>query len=156
MIKLDYNVITPTTKGEKDVPISSYEIVNSGLMTQEEWDYVSIKALELFSFGQETSEKLGLILADTKYEFGKTSDGNIILIDEIHTCDSSRFWIKDTYEEKFKNFIEPDKLDKDVIRDWIKNRCDPYNDDLPNIPNELIRKTSKTYEMFYSMLTKEC
>ena len=71
---------------------------------------------------------------DTKYEFGRTSDGQIILIDEVHTCDSSRFWLKDSYQPG----VEPKKLDKDAARDYIKSVCDPYNDPIPEIPT--IRK----------------
>ena len=84
-----------------DKPISPAEIVEEGYMTQEEYNFVEEKALELFNFGQKISDAAGFILVDTKYEFGKTIDGQIILIDEVHTCDSSRFWIKDTYRERF-------------------------------------------------------
>ena len=92
---------------------------------------------------------------DTKYEFGKTLDGEIILIDEIHTCDSSRYWLKDTYEERFSNGKEPDKLDKDCVRDWVRSKCDPYNEPIPAIPEEIIKKAYKNYKFFYNELIKE-
>lgn len=99
--KIDRNVITPTTKAEDhDEPISPKEIVSRGLMTQADWDKVSAYALALFNFGQQEAAKRGLLLVDTKYEFGKDKDGNIFLIDEIHTPDSSRYWLAGSYPER--------------------------------------------------------
>ena len=152
--KLDNIVVTPTTKGDKDEPISSEDIINKGLASEEEWDYIRTKALELFDFGQKVSNEKGLILVDTKYEFGKDDKGNILLIDEIHTCDSSRFWLKDTYQTKFDKGLEPDRFDKDIIRTFIKNSCDPYKDELPEIPKSLIFKAQNAYQEFFGMLTK--
>src|SRR3989338_744825 len=106
-------IITPTTKSEEhDEKISGKEIVEKELMTMDQWDYVSKKALELFKRGTEIAEKNGLILVDTKYEFGCDDLGNIYLIDEIHTPDSSRFWIKQTYEERFKKGQEPENIEE--------------------------------------------
>lgn len=153
--KLTENVITPTTKGVRDEPLTEKEIIVEGIMTIEEWMYIKEKALELFNFGQKIADEKGLILVDTKYEFGKDVYGNIILIDEIHTCDSSRYWLKDTYEERFMLGQEPEKFDKDIIRDYIISKCDPYKDQLPDIPDELIRKVSYTYQKFYEFLTGE-
>lgn len=150
--KLDNPVITPTTKDASDRPISEEEIINLKLMTKDEWDYVKEKSFELFKYGQEYADKQNLILVDTKYEFGKDGDGNIILIDEIHTCDSSRYWLKNTYLDRFNNKKEPDNFDKDIIRRYISERCDPYKDKLPEIPTELIIKTKKVYESLYNML----
>lgn len=150
--KLEYPVLTPTTKGDVDIPISPEEIVSQGYMTQQEWDFISKKALELFTFGQKVAESRGLILVDTKYEFGIDSDSNILLIDEIHTCDSSRFWILDTYEDRFKCGMEPEKLDKDIVRSYVRGVCDPYKDPLPDIPHELIQKTRDAYNLFYNMI----
>ena len=153
--KLTENVITPTTKGVRDEPLTEKEIIVEGIMTIEEWMYIKEKALELFNFGQKIADEKGLILVDTKYEFGKDVYGNIILIDEIHTCDSSRYWLKDTYEERFMLGQEPEKFDKDIIRDYIISKCDPYKDQLPDIPDELIRKVSYAYQKFYEFLTGE-
>jgi len=95
--KLQENMLTPTTKEEHhDRPISPTEIVSEGWMSQEDWDYCSAKALELFSFGQKKAEENGMILVDTKYEMGHEDSGNIVLIDEIHTPDSSRYWLSET------------------------------------------------------------
>jgi len=150
--KLEEPVITPTTKDIEDVPISKKEIINKNYMTQNECDFVYKKAMELFKYGQKIADNAGFILVDTKYEFGKDENNNIILIDEIHTCDSSRYWIKNTYENKFKNDIEPDKLDKDKIRDWVKNKCNPYTDKIPQIPEELKKNTINSYTEFYEKI----
>ena len=150
-------LLTPTTKeAVHDRPLSAAEIIELKLLTQDEWDLISKKSLELFKFGQEIAAKNGLILVDTKYEFGRDEDGNIILIDEIHTPDSSRFWLDETYEELFKQGKEPDNLDKEVLRLWYKKNCDPYKDEtLPEAPQELIEKLSQTYIKLYEMLTGE-
>ena len=150
--KLDFPVITPTTKDIEDVPISKNEIVEKNYMTMKECDFIYNKALELFKYGEFIARNAGFILVDTKYEFGKDNDGNILLIDELHTCDSSRYWIKNTYDNKFANNLEPDKLDKDCIRDWVKNNCDPYNDNIPTIPEELKNKTLESYRYFYEKI----
>ena len=153
--KLEYPIVTPTTKDHADKPISPKEIIDKGYMTKEQMDYIFKKALELYNFGATYSETKGLILVDTKYEFGLDNHNNIILIDELHTCDSSRYWLKDTYESKFKQKVNPDKLDKDQIRDWVKSKCDPYNEVIPMPPNEIINKVYNTYNDFYKMLTKD-
>ena len=108
--------------------------------------------MELFRFGQKVAEKAGYILVDTKYEFGKEKNDNIILIDEIHTTDSSRYWIKETYETKFNNNEEPDKFDKDCVRDWVRSVCDPYNDSIPDLPQDIINKTYNNISQFYNNL----
>ena len=151
--KLQYPVVTPTTKDEKDEPISEFDIVNRSLMTSDEWKYVKDKALQLYMCGVEYARKKGLILVDTKYEFGKDSNGNIFLIDEIHTCDSSRYWMESTYESKFSKGENPDSLDKDVVRNYILSKCDPYKEPIPDVPEELIDKASKAYRKFYEMIT---
>ena len=151
--KLDEIVITPTTKGETDHPISKEEIIAQNYMAASCWSFIEKKALELFKFGQQVADKAGFILVDTKYEFGQTREGQIILIDEVHTCDSSRFWIKETYEKKMAAGKEPDKLDKDCIRDWLKEQCDPYKvETLPEIPSYMIHKAYNVYNTFYESL----
>ncbi len=119
---LKYNIVTPTTKDISDRPISGEEVIALGLMNEIEWEYMKEISLKLFKYGQNIVANKDLILVDTKYEFGKDYNGKIILIDEIHTCDSSRYWLKKTYQEKFNKGLEPDKFDKDIIRDWIKNK----------------------------------
>jgi len=156
--KLPEILITPTTKGETDELITPQEIVESERMTQEQWDFCSSKALELFMFGQEQVRENGLILVDTKYEFGINSSGEIILVDEIHTPDSSRYWLANTYEQNFKEGKEPDNIDKEFIRKWIKKECteqnlDVYNNELPKITAEMVVETSKKYMQLYDLIT---
>lgn len=152
--KLSEPVFTPTTKSEKDELISLDQIVERKIMTREQVEYVKTKALELFKFGSEFTKNRGLILVDTKYEFGIDEETNeIILIDEVHTCDSSRYWLLNTYEERFKSGLNPESLDKDMIRNYISEICNPYVDNLPEIPEELIQQVSRTYEKFYNLLT---
>ena len=122
-------------------------------MTQEECDFIYRKSLELFKFGQNLADKAGFILVDTKYEFGKTVDGKIILIDEVHTCDSSRYWLKDSYQGRFEKYLEPEKLDKDCVRDWVKSKCDPYKDAIPPLPQEIITKAHSCYKYFYDTIS---
>jgi len=148
-------IITPTTKSdEHDEKISAEEIVKRGLMTQEQWDFVADKTQKLFQRGTEIAAKNGLILVDTKYEFGYDKQGNIFLIDEIHTPDSSRYWLKDTYEERLEKGEEPENIDKEFLRLWFKEHCDPYNDEtLPEAPEELVIELSKRYIKLYEMIT---
>lgn len=102
--KFPYLIVTPTTKEAEghDVDISGEAIVNRGFASQKEWKDIRRISLELFRRGQEMADAKGLILVDTKYEFGKDDQGHIFLIDEIHTPDSSRYWYKDGYEKAFK------------------------------------------------------
>ena len=150
--KLYYPVITPTTKDIEDIPISKEDIVKNNYMTQKECDFIYEKSLELFKFGELIANKAGFILVDTKYEFGKDENNNILLIDELHTCDSSRYWLKESYNERFENNLEPEKLDKDKIRDYVKSKCDPYTDCIPEIPNKLKNDTINTYNYFYNKI----
>ena len=153
--KLDENMITPTTKDENhDMPISPEAIVNDGWMTSEDWNFCSQKAMQLFDFGQRTALENGMILVDTKYEMGKDSDGNIVLIDEIHTPDSSRYWIAGTYQERIENDKEPQNIDKEFLRLWFVDNCDPYNDEtLPDAPKDLVVELSKRYIYLYETIT---
>lgn len=151
--KLESPIITPTTKDIEDKPITPDEIVEQGYMSKEDRDLVFYYAKKLFSYGQKVASDCGLILVDTKYEFGKTSDGTIVLIDELHTCDSSRYWVEKTYEERMSQGKSPEKLDKDQIRDWIKSQCDPYKDEIPVVPEDVINKVSSCYKEYYSILT---
>jgi phosphoribosylaminoimidazole-succinocarboxamide synthase len=153
--KFNKPIITPTTKSEEhDEKISGDEIIKRKLLTKEQWDYISEKALKLFRRGTRIAAKNGLILVDTKYEFGFDNKGNIFLIDEIHTPDSSRFWIKETYNEKFEKGEEPENIDKEFLRLWFKEHCDPYKDKvLPEAPEELVIELSKRYIQLYEMTT---
>ena len=150
--KLDNIIITPTTKGSTDRPITPKEIIDLMYLYNVEWDFISKKALELFKYGQKEASKKGLLLVDTKYEFGWLND-TIILIDELHTCDSSRYWLKDSYDDRFKLGLEPDKFDKDAIREWVKSVCDPYKDDVPSIPNNVLKNVENVYSEYHNILT---
>ena len=155
--KLDDNMLTPTTKEEHhDRPISPKDIIKEGWMTKEDWGFCSKIALDLFSFGQKVAAEHGMILVDTKYEMGVDESGNILLIDEIHTPDSSRYWIKNTYEQRIENGLEPENIDKEFLRLWFVDNCDPYNDDeLPPAPDDLVVELSNRYIYLYETITGE-
>jgi len=155
--KLAENMITPTTKEkEHDRPITAEEIVAEGWLTAGEWELASTKALELFAFGQKVAAERGLILVDTKYEFGVAEDGEILLIDEIHTPDSSRYWIAESYEGRLAEGKEPDMIDKEFFRLWFRERCDPYVDKvLPVPPDELIAELASRYIQLFEKITGE-
>ncbi|ESZ27015.1 phosphoribosylaminoimidazole-succinocarboxamide synthase [Mesorhizobium sp. L2C067A000] len=154
--KLPQAIITPTSKaldGGHDEPLTRDEILTRGLLSEEQWDTVSRYALALFARGKALAAKRGLILVDTKYEFGTDKDGTIILADEIHTPDSSRYWLAASYEERFKAGERPQSFDKDFIRAWVTARCDPYKDRIPKIPAELIEQTSRVYTQAFETIT---
>ncbi len=153
--KLTANMLTPTTKEEHhDRPIAPDEIVSEGWMMQEDWNYCSERALELFAFGQKKAAENGMILVDTKYEMGRDSSGEIMLIDEIHTPDSSRYWIAKTYGERMAAGQEPQNIDKEFLRLWFVDNCDPYNDEtLPEAPEELVAELSSRYIYLYETIT---
>lgn len=153
--KFDKPMITPTTKSDlHDEKTSEEEIVKLGLMTQDQWDFVADKSFKLFERGTEISEKNGLLLVDTKYEFGYDEEGSIFLIDEIHTPDSSRYWLEDSYEHRFLNGEEPENIDKEFLRLWFKENCNPYEDEiLPEAPKELVIELSKRYIKLFEMIT---
>lgn len=154
--RLTAPVITPTSKefdGGHDEPLTPAEILDRELLTPAQWEEVSAVALALFARGQKIAEQRGLILADTKYEFGIDADGKIVLADEIHTPDSSRYWLKSTYETRFEAGERPDSFDKDFIRSWVAARCDPYRDATPEIPPELILGTTETYVTAFETIT---
>ena len=153
--KLNTNMLTPTTKEEHhDRPIAPNEIVSEGWMSQKNWDYCSQKALALFTFGQKKAAENGMILVDTKYEMGRDVDGVIRLIDEIHTPDSSRYWLAKTYDERMTAGQEPQNIDKEFLRLWFVDNCDPYNDKtLPEAPEELVVELSSRYIYLYETIT---
>jgi phosphoribosylaminoimidazole-succinocarboxamide synthase len=154
--KLPATIITPTTKaaeGEHDAPVTPDQIIGRGLLTGEQWRNVSELALALFVRGRAISVERGLILVDTKYEFGLDPGGRIILADEIHTPDSSRYWIAETYERRFAAGEPPDTLDKDYLRRWVTARCDPYKDPIPEIPSEVILETARIYIDAFETIT---
>ena len=156
--KLPLAIITPTSKafdGGHDEPLTPDEIVAKKLVTAEQWQTLAKHALALFARGQELAAKRGLILVDTKYEFGIDKSGRIILADEIHTPDSSRYWLASSYPERFASGARPESFDKDFVRSWVAARCDPYKDAIPEIPAELILETAAVYIHAYETITGE-
>src|SRR5690606_1121545 len=154
--RLAQPIVTPTTKemdGGHDAPISPAEILEQKLLTPAQWEKLSSTALALFARGQQLADERGLILADTKYEFGVDETGAIVLVDEIHTPDSSRYWRKSTYEARFEAGEKPDSFDKDFVRSWVAARCDPYTDAIPEIPQEMILDTSAIYIEAFETIT---
>jgi phosphoribosylaminoimidazole-succinocarboxamide synthase len=154
--RLPEAIITPTSKafdGGHDEPLSGEAIVAEKLLTADQWATVSDYALKLFARGQELAAARGLILADTKYEFGTTADGTIVLADEIHTPDSSRYWIAASYDEAFAAGTRPASFDKDFVRAWVAARCDPYKDPIPEIPASVIEETSRVYIEAFQAIT---
>ncbi|MGK9237047.1 phosphoribosylaminoimidazolesuccinocarboxamide synthase [Inquilinus limosus] len=146
--KLPQPIITPTSKafdGGHDEPLTPEEIVSQGLLTAAQWQQLSDTAFALFARGQEIARRHGLILVDTKYEFGTDAEGRIVLADEIHTPDSSRYWLAGSYEDRFARGERPESFDKDFVRSWVAARCDPYKDPIPEIPAEVIRDTAQVY-----------
>ena len=154
--KLPQNIITPTSKSDKhDESLTPKQIVELGLMTQEEWNICSKYALDLFAFAQRKAAEQGLILVDTKMEMGRAPDGRILLIDELFTPDSSRYWVDKDYAAALEaGTLPPKSLDKEFIRLWFKDNCDPYNDEtLPTAPAELVADLSRRYIMLFEMIT---
>jgi len=153
--KLAKPIITPSTKAEHglhDESISAEEIIKRKLVDEKIYKKMEKAALELFDFGTKLTAKNNLILVDTKYEFGEL-DGELVLIDEIHTPDSSRFWIKDTYGKLFSKGEEPQKLDKEYVRQWLAAKGFIGEGKVPNIPDEVKTEAAKRYITAYEMVT---
>ena len=153
--KLPSPIFDPTTKEDThDRAITPAQMIEEGLITQELFEKVKATAIRLFVRGQEIAAKQGLILVDTKYEFGLDEQGNLILIDEIHTPDSSRYWQVEGYEERMTKGEEPKSFDKEFLRLWFKEHCDPYKDaTLPDAPPELVEELSRRYIQMYEQIT---
>ena len=154
--RLQHPIITPTTKaatGKHDEPLTPRDIVRRGLLTESQWRQVQQTAFALFGRGQAMAAARGLMLADTKYEFGTDAEGRILLADEIHTPDSSRYWFAATYAERVEHGEAPDSFDKDVVRSWVSERCDPYHDPIPPIPEAVVLHTAAVYIRAYETLT---
>ncbi len=153
--KLEKSVITPTTKFEAhDRPLTSKVILEEKMITPEVWQEICDTALKLFARGQEVALKCGLILVDTKYEFGLDKNGKVMLIDEIHTPDSSRYWQVASYKERIEQGLEPENFDKEFLRLWFKDNCDPYKDDiLPEAPEDMVIELSRRYIQIYEQIT---
>jgi phosphoribosylaminoimidazole-succinocarboxamide synthase len=152
--KLPRPVITPTTKPETghDERLTRQQIIEGKLVDAKLYRQIEEVSLELYEYGRRLCEERGLILVDTKYEFGLL-DGELILIDEIHTPDSSRFWIKKTYEERFEKGMEPENFDKEFLRLWYKDNGYTGDGVPPTMPTTLQKQVSKRYIDVYEMIT---
>jgi phosphoribosylaminoimidazole-succinocarboxamide synthase len=149
-------IVTPTTKAEHgghDEPLSPSDVTRKGLVAAGLWRDVEAAALELFARGQELARQSGLILADTKYEFGTTASGELLLIDEVHTPDSSRYWVADTYEHRLSVGEEPESLDKEVVRRALIDAGYDGNGPPPTLPPAVWEATSHRYIDAYERLT---
>ena len=155
---LPESIITPTTKGGEtghDERLTCAEVVEKGLLDAKTWDQVQTAALAIFKRGQELARKAGLILVDTKYEFGTAPDGSIVLIDEVHTPDSSRFWKANTYEARFAAGEDPENFDKEFVRLAYSEKGYRGDGEIPEMPAELWASASERYITIYEMLTGE-
>lgn len=152
--KLPVPVITPTTKAEKghDERLTEKEIRQRRIVSPALWKQMKKVSLELFERGSKICAKAGIILVDTKYEFGLLK-GKLVLIDEIHTPDSSRFWVKKRYIERFQKGLEPENFDKEFIRLWYIERINPYKDKILPMPTELVAAASQRYIAIYEKIT---
>ena len=125
-----------------------------GILDQATWDKVSQIAMKLYERGQKIANNKGLIIVDTKYEFGLSDDGQIYLIDEIHTPDSSRYWQTDSYQARIDQGQEPQNFDKEFLRLWFKEHSDPYKDEkLPEAPSDMVAELSSRYIQIYEQIT---
>ncbi len=148
-------VITPTTKAAKghDERLTEKEILKNKIVTPLLWKQMKKVSLALFERGQKISDRAGMILVDTKYEFGLDEKGGLILIDEIHTPDSSRYWVKKTYKERFKKGLEPESYDKETLRIWFKERGYRGEGIIPKMPPKFLAKMSTLYMRIYEKIT---
>lgn len=149
-------IITPTTKGGAtghDERLTCAEVLEKGLLDANTWEQVQSAALAIFKRGQAIAKQAGIILVDTKYEFGCTLDGNVALIDEIHTPDSSRFWKADSYEERIAVGEDPENFDKEFVRLAYAEKGYRGDGEIPSMPDKLWAAASERYIQIYEMLT---
>lgn len=152
-------IITPTTKAEQgrhDEDISKKEIIERGLIPEDEYNLIEKYTMEVFLRGAEIAKKQGLILVDTKYEFGK-KDGEIYLIDEIHTPDSSRYFYADDYQERFAKGLPPKQLSKEFVREWLMENGfqGKAGQKIPEMTDEFVNKVSERYIELFENITGE-
>jgi phosphoribosylaminoimidazole-succinocarboxamide synthase len=149
-------IITPTTKGvagAHDERLTCAEVTEKGLLDKATWNQVQAAALAVFKRGQELAKKAGLILVDTKYEFGRTPDGRVVIIDEVNTPDSSRFWKADTYADRFAKGDEPENFDKEFVRIAYAEKGYRGDGEIPEMSADLWVAASQRYITIYELLT---
>jgi phosphoribosylaminoimidazole-succinocarboxamide synthase len=154
--RLPEPILTPSTKaakGDHDISASREEILALTKMPAADFDAAAEMAMRLFAFGQKICAERGLILADTKYEFGKTPDGRIVIIDEIHTPDSSRFWFEKTYAARLAESKDPESFDKEYLRRWLAAQGFTGDGPLPAVPDEVRIEASHRYARAVETIT---
>ncbi len=153
--KLPETILTPSTKpvdGSHDVSLSPDALIEGGYVTPEQWAELADISMRLFARGREIAASNGLILVDTKYEFGLDHEGRVTLADEIHTPDSSRYWFAASYDERLAAGNEPESLDKEFLRLWVRERCNPYSDPIPDIPEDVLIEFAAKYIHLYEVV----
>ncbi|MBI5753826.1 phosphoribosylaminoimidazolesuccinocarboxamide synthase [Candidatus Peregrinibacteria bacterium] len=154
--KLEKPILTPSTKaehGDHDESVSREQILERGVVTAEQFDQMAEVAMKLYARGVEICAKQGIILVDTKYEFGMTPEGKIVLIDEIHTPDSSRFWFADEYEKRLASGEEQKKIDKEYLREWLADRGFTGDGEIPVVPDDVRVETGRRYIEAFELIT---
>lgn len=154
--KFETPIITPSTKaehGDHDESVAPEVLFERTDLTEEQFAELSEVSLKLFARGQEIAAAQGIILVDTKYEFGTTPDGKIVLIDEIHTPDSSRFWYANEYQARFDAEEEQKKIDKEYLRTWLAEHGFKGDGDVPEVPNDIKVETARRYMQAYELIT---
>jgi len=156
--RLPAALLTPSTKapkGQHDEPVSADEIVRRGAVSAADWERVARVAHAVFARGQALAAERGLILVDTKYELGKTPEGDIVLIDEVHTPDSSRYWFSSTYEERFSGGQDPESFDKEYVRRWLAAEGYRGEGPPPPLPDDVRVEASMRYAAAFDRITGE-
>ncbi|NHJ83878.1 MAG: phosphoribosylaminoimidazolesuccinocarboxamide synthase [Asgard group archaeon] len=155
--KLPEPVLTPTTKAEEghDEEISVEEIVSKDLITKDIMDQITKVAFKLYTVGNKVVNKSGGILVDTKYEFGLNPDGELVLIDEVHTADSSRYWLKAHYNELFEKSENQKGLDKEYVRNWLRENGFMGEGVIPDLPEEVVVNASLNVIQAYELITAQ-
>lgn len=154
--KFDTPILTPSTKaakGDHDESVSRENILERGIITPEQFDEMADYSMRLYQRGVEIAAKQGIILVDTKYEFGVDPEGNIVLIDEIHTPDSSRFWYANEYEQRLADGTPQKKIDKEYLREWLADHGFTGDGEVPMIPDEIKAETGRRYMEAYELIT---
>jgi phosphoribosylaminoimidazole-succinocarboxamide synthase len=154
--RLPKPLLTPSTKADKgdhDVSVSRAQLIDMGAVTAQDFDKAAAIAEALFAFGQKRAAERGLILVDTKYEMGKTPTGDIVVIDEIHTPDSSRYWYADDYDARLARGEEPRGLDKEYVRRWLTDNGYKGDGPPPSLPDDVRVEAARRYIAIYELLT---
>lgn len=154
--KFQEPILTPSTKAEKgdhDESVSREKILENGIISPEDFDYMADVSFRLYKRGVDIAKKQGIILVDTKYEFGRTKEGDIVLIDEIHTPDSSRFWFEDEYEQRFEKGEKQKKIDKEYVREWLAQKGFRGDGPIPEISDDVRVEAAQKYIHAYELIT---